>query len=83
MARRQYDSYLLHAAGMLWNGDSDESAVSYLVTAETEYIGLAAAMGARERALSTFAPCVNTSRKFAAERLEWVESKHWSSARRA
>jgi hypothetical protein len=49
----EYDRYLMHAAGMLWNGESDENTASYLVTTETEYIGLTAAMGVRERALAT------------------------------
>lgn len=36
----EYDSYLLQAAGRLWNGASREEVASYLVNIETEYMGL-------------------------------------------
>jgi hypothetical protein len=46
----EYDIYLLNAAGQLWNGHSDDEVAAYLVKAETEDMGLAAAPGIRSRA---------------------------------
>jgi hypothetical protein len=36
----EYDSYLLQAAGRLWNGASEEEVTDYVVTIEIEYMGL-------------------------------------------
>ena len=44
----EYDSYLLQAAGRLWNGASREEVADYLVSIETEYMGLGEAPGARQ-----------------------------------
>ena len=44
------DSYLLQAAGRLWNGASEEEVTDYLVSVETEYMGLGDAPGVRPRA---------------------------------
>ena len=46
----EYDTYLLQAAGQLWNGQSDEEVVDYLVKIETEHMGLEAVPGIRQRA---------------------------------
>ena len=46
----EYDSYLLQAAGRLWNGASEEEVADYLVSIETEYMGLGEASGVRQRA---------------------------------
>ena len=46
----EYDSYLLQAAGRLWNGASQEEVADYLVGVETEYVGLGDAPGVRQRA---------------------------------
>ncbi|MBA3527384.1 MAG: hypothetical protein H0T82_10770 [Sphingomonas sp.] len=47
----EYDTYLLEAAGRLWNAGSDEEVAEYLIKIETEYMGLAAVPGIRPRAL--------------------------------
>jgi len=47
----EYDTYLLQAAGQLWNGKSDEEVADYLVGIETENMGLTAVPGIRLRAL--------------------------------
>ena len=36
----EYDSYLLQAAGRLWNGASQEEVANYFVSIETECMGL-------------------------------------------
>ena len=46
----EYDSYLLQAAGRLWNGASRQEVASYLVSIETEYMGLGEAPGIQQRA---------------------------------
>lgn len=46
----EYDSYLLQAAGRLWNGASKEEVTEYLVTVETKHMGLDDAPGVRPRA---------------------------------
>jgi hypothetical protein len=46
----EYDSYLLQAAGRLWNGASQEEVANYLVSIETEYMGLGQAPGVHQRA---------------------------------
>jgi len=46
----EYDSYLLQAAGRLWNGASQEEVTDYLVNIEIEYMGLGEAPGVRPRA---------------------------------
>jgi hypothetical protein len=46
----EYDTYLLQAAGQLWNGQSDEEVADYLVKIETEHMGLEAVPGIRQRA---------------------------------
>jgi hypothetical protein len=47
----EYDAYLLKAAGDLWNGGSVQEVADYFVTVETDYIGMDASPGMRERAL--------------------------------
>ena len=47
----EYDSYLLHAAGQIWNGQSDEEVADYLVRIETKHMGLDAELGIHPRAL--------------------------------
>ena len=47
----EYDTYLLNAAGQLWNGRTDEEVADYLVQIETESMGLEAVSGIRSRAL--------------------------------
>ena len=46
----EYDSYLLQAAGRLWNGASREEVANYLVSIETEYMGLGEAPDVHRRA---------------------------------
>ena len=46
----EYDSYLIHVAGMLRNGEPEEDAVDYLVRVETEIMGLSLRPGLREHA---------------------------------
>jgi len=47
----EYDGYLLQAAGQIWNGASDEDVADYLLTIETERMGLTATEGIESRAL--------------------------------
>ena len=47
----EYDTYLVQAAGQLWNGRSDEDVADYLIKIETENMGLEAVPGIRSRAL--------------------------------
>jgi len=49
----EYDSYLLQAIGMLWNGTGPEEVAAYLVWAEIEYMGLAKGHQSGERAKAT------------------------------
>lgn len=46
----EYDSYLMQAAGRLWNGASEEEVATYLVTIESDYMGLGQGQGVHERA---------------------------------
>ena len=46
----EYDSYLLQAAGRLWNGASEEEVATYLVNIERDYMGLGSGSGVDERA---------------------------------
>ena len=46
----EYDSYLIQAAGRLWNGATEEEVADYLVSIESEYMGLGEAAGAYQRA---------------------------------
>lgn len=46
----EYDSYLLQAAGRLWNGSGEADVADYLVNIETEYMGLTDGPGIRPRA---------------------------------
>src|SRR5687768_14928148 len=47
----EYDSYLLNAAGQLWNGKSVEDVANYLFEIETKDMGLEAISGSRPQAL--------------------------------
>jgi hypothetical protein len=47
----EYDTYILQAAGQLWNGKSNDEVADYLVTIETEHMGLSAMAGIHSRAL--------------------------------
>lgn len=49
-AADEYDGYLLKVAGMLRNNEPHESAVEYLVWAETENMGLSGGEDTRPRA---------------------------------
>jgi hypothetical protein len=51
----EYDTYLMKAAGDLWNGQSIQSVANYLVWAETEQMGLPLEDGVAERAVSATA----------------------------
>lgn len=46
----EYDSYLMQAAGRLWNGASEEEVATYLVNIESDYMGLGPRSGVDERA---------------------------------
>ena len=50
-AADEYDSYLLQAAGQLWNGAADEAVADYLFKVETDRMGLTDGPGTRSRAL--------------------------------
>ena len=47
----EYDSYLLQAAGQIWNGQPEEAVADYLVKIETEHMGLTTVPGIQARAL--------------------------------
>lgn len=49
----EYDSYLLQAAGRLWNGATEEEVARYLVAVEVERMGLSSGAGIEERARET------------------------------
>jgi hypothetical protein len=49
----EYDSYLMVAAGRLWNGASDDEVMAYIVRVETEHMGLGDVPGVRARARET------------------------------
>jgi hypothetical protein len=48
----EYDTYLLQAAGQLWNGWTDEAVATYLARVEAEDMGLTAITGIHSRALN-------------------------------
>jgi len=47
----EYDTYLLKAAGNLWNGDGLDQVAEFLVTVDAEWMGLGHAPGMEESAL--------------------------------
>ena len=47
----EYDTYLLQAAGQLWNGHSVTEVADYFVKIEREHMGLEVTPGIHERAL--------------------------------
>jgi hypothetical protein len=49
----EYDSYLLHAAAYLWNGESKEAVASYLADIEANHMDLGYGFGINRRALAT------------------------------
>ena len=49
----EYDSYLLRAIGLLWNGTDPEEVAAYLVWAEIKYMGLVEGHQTGERAKAT------------------------------
>jgi hypothetical protein len=49
----EYDSYLLRVAGMLCNREPIDTAVDYLVSIETEHMGMGLSATARGRAEAT------------------------------
>lgn len=49
----EYDTYLLRAAGMLWNGENEHLVVNYLVTVEVDDMGLTRTSSPRDRATRT------------------------------
>lgn len=49
----EYDSYLLTAASMIRNGESDDAVIGYLLRAETETIGIETREDAPSRAKAT------------------------------
>lgn len=59
----EYDSYLLQAAGLLWNGATAEEVTDYLVTIELAHMGLSDAPGVRPKARDT----VNALSEYVAE----------------
>lgn len=46
----EYDTYLLKAAGDLWNGQPVQVVIDYLVEVETEWMGLQLVEGVVDRA---------------------------------
>lgn len=50
-ASDKFDRYLATAASRLWNGGSDGEVADYLVTVETERLGVDTGSGMRERVL--------------------------------
>lgn len=51
----EYDAYLLHAAGRLRNGDTQDEVVAYLAEIEENHMGLGKSPVARERAKAVVA----------------------------
>ena len=49
----EYDSYLLQAAGRLWNGEDEEAVASYFASIEEDYMGLGHGFGIKHRARAT------------------------------
>jgi hypothetical protein len=54
-AADEYDRYLLRVAGSLQSGESNGALVDYLVSIETEHLGLPDTLTARSRAEATVA----------------------------
>jgi len=54
-AADEYDSYLLHVAARLQNGDRDAAVTDYLVGIETQHMGLSPSNTTRPRAAATVA----------------------------
>lgn len=52
-AADEYDSYLLHVAARLQNGDPDATLTDYLVNIETQHMGLNPSDTTRPRAAAT------------------------------
>jgi hypothetical protein len=52
-AEDEYDSYLLQAAGRLWNGESEAKVADYLAGIEAEHMGLGHGFGIKLRARAT------------------------------
>lgn len=46
----EYDTYLLKAAGNLWNGETVEKVADYLMNVEVDWMGLSLVPGVKERA---------------------------------
>lgn len=51
----EYDTYLLKAAGNLWNGDDLNQVTDYLIAVEAEMMGLGYAPDVKERAFQVAA----------------------------
>ncbi len=49
----EYDSYLLQAAGRLWNGETVDTVASYLADIEANHMGLGQGFGIKLRAAAT------------------------------
>jgi hypothetical protein len=54
-AADEYDSYLLHVATRLQNGDPDAPLTDYLISIETQHMGLSPSDATRPRAAATIA----------------------------
>jgi hypothetical protein len=52
-AEDEYDTYLLQAAGRLWNGESEEDVANYLAGIEADHMGLGHGFGIKLRARAT------------------------------
>jgi hypothetical protein len=49
----EYDSYLLHVAGLIQNGRSEAEAIQYLVEIELNHMGMELSATTHSRAVST------------------------------
>lgn len=54
-AADEYDSYLMHVAARLQNGDPETTVTDYLVSIETQHMGLSPSDTTRPRAAATVA----------------------------
>jgi hypothetical protein len=54
-AAEEYDSYLVKAAGMVRHNEGDEAAVQYLISVETDHIGIERRADTQSRAAATVA----------------------------
>lgn len=52
-AEDEYDTYLLQAAGRLWNGESEEDVATYLADIEANHMGLGHGFSIKLRARAT------------------------------